>query len=202
MATNPPITIGSLANVPAPGSAVNSAYHQSIANRVVHRFADVATRNTQWPAATAGPGAVCITLDTGTLWQVVGAAWVRAGAGQAAFFQAPATDQTGIGAAAVSLSMAATFAAIAGHRYKITVVLLTNVSTNTLRRFFIDRDGTQIFIGLFTLAGGFQTIVYQAYDSPAAGSHTYSLRALSDTGTVTISHSLQPGTLLVEDVGA
>lgn len=76
MATNPPITVGELANVPAPGSGVSSAWAQQATNRIVHRFATVAARNTAWPAATAGNGAFSVTLDTGTLWQVVAGAWV------------------------------------------------------------------------------------------------------------------------------
>lgn len=70
MATNPPIAIGELVDVPAPGSGVKSAWSQEVTNRIVHRFATAAARDAQWPAATAGRGAVCVTLDTDTPWQV------------------------------------------------------------------------------------------------------------------------------------
>jgi len=75
MATNPPITIGELANVPAPGSGVQSSWAQSITRRTVHRFATVAERDAKYPAAGAGTGALCVTTDTGSQWVVVGGAW-------------------------------------------------------------------------------------------------------------------------------
>lgn len=76
MATNPPITIGELADVPAPGSGVKSAWSQEVTNRIQHRFADVAARDVKWPAATAGVGALCVTLDTRTVWIVdTGPVW-------------------------------------------------------------------------------------------------------------------------------
>lgn len=82
---NPPVTIGELADVPAPGSGVKSAWAQEVSNRVVQRFATVADRDTRWPAATAGRGAMCVTLDTDTLWKVASVAgvltWQQAGAG-------------------------------------------------------------------------------------------------------------------------
>jgi len=71
MATNPPITIGELATVPAPGSGVTSAWAQQVSNRIVHRFATVAERDTKWPAATAGRGAMCVTNDPEVLWRVI-----------------------------------------------------------------------------------------------------------------------------------
>lgn len=70
MATNPPITIGELTDVPAPGSGVKSSWHQEITNRIPHRFATAAARNTSWPAATAGLGALSVTQDTQTVWIV------------------------------------------------------------------------------------------------------------------------------------
>lgn len=77
MATNPPIAIGEYANVPAPGSGVKSDYHQMVTRRTVHRFATVAARDANYPAATAGQGAICITFDTMTVWIVNAApAWV------------------------------------------------------------------------------------------------------------------------------
>lgn len=78
MATNPPITIGELVDVPAPGAGVKSQWSQEVTRRCVHRFATVAARDAQYPAAAAGAGAYCTTLDTGILWTVVGVAWVPA----------------------------------------------------------------------------------------------------------------------------
>lgn len=47
---NPPITVGELTDVPAPESPINAAFHQEVANRIVHRFATVAALNA-WAAA-------------------------------------------------------------------------------------------------------------------------------------------------------
>lgn len=77
---NPPITIGELADVPAPGAPVYSPWAQEISNRVIQRFATVAARDAAWPAATAGNGAVCVVLAadvTGGMWEVHGGAWWR-----------------------------------------------------------------------------------------------------------------------------
>jgi len=78
LAANPPITIGELADVPAPGSAILSAWTQEVSRRCLHRFASVAARDAAYPAAGAGAGAICYTSDTGTIWTVIGAAWVAA----------------------------------------------------------------------------------------------------------------------------
>lgn len=42
-------------------------------------FATAAARDAAWPAATAGNGAWCITLDTNRQWQVIGGAWTLVG---------------------------------------------------------------------------------------------------------------------------
>jgi hypothetical protein len=75
LAANPPITIGELNDVPAPGSPIASQWSQEVTRRAVHRFADVAQRDSLYAAASAGNGAICITLDTGTVWRVVSGAW-------------------------------------------------------------------------------------------------------------------------------
>jgi hypothetical protein len=77
LAANPPITIGELTDVPAPGSPIASAWTQEVTRRTMHRFATVAARDAAYPAAAAGAGALCITLDTATVWVVNNAAtWV------------------------------------------------------------------------------------------------------------------------------
>jgi hypothetical protein len=74
----PPITIGSIADAPQPGSPIASNWANEMTNRIVHRFATVASRDSAWPASTAGVGSVCITLDTNTMWIVSNAAvWIE-----------------------------------------------------------------------------------------------------------------------------
>lgn len=65
-----PITIGELANVPAPGAPVKSAWAQDVTGRIVHRFASMAERDSKWPAAVAGRGAMCVTFDFDIVWKV------------------------------------------------------------------------------------------------------------------------------------
>ncbi len=70
----PPVTIGELTDVPAPGSPVASPWAQEVTRRAVHRFPDAATRDAKYPAATAGVGAVCTVA--GTLYTSNGTVWV------------------------------------------------------------------------------------------------------------------------------
>lgn len=69
---NPPIVIGELADVPAPGSPIASAWAQEVSSRVVQRFANAAALN-----AYAGPAGAFATLaGTGRLFARAGTAWL------------------------------------------------------------------------------------------------------------------------------
>jgi hypothetical protein len=72
----PPITVGELTTVPAPGAPIASQWANDVTRRAVHRFANVAARDSAYPAASSGTGAVCVTTDTGTFWEVIAGAWV------------------------------------------------------------------------------------------------------------------------------
>lgn len=72
MPANPPITVGELVDVPAPQSPVNAQFHQEVANRITHRFANVAAMNA-WAAAN---GSMAYSADTGFHYARVGGAWV------------------------------------------------------------------------------------------------------------------------------
>jgi hypothetical protein len=71
----PPITIGELTDVPAPGSGISAAWAQEVSGRVRHRFANIAARDAQWPAATAGAGAQCVTLNDNRTYTSDGTIW-------------------------------------------------------------------------------------------------------------------------------
>lgn len=71
----PPIRIGELTDVPTPGSPIASAWAQEVTNRIRHRFPNVANRDTNWPPGTAGAGALCMTMDTRTVWESTGTVW-------------------------------------------------------------------------------------------------------------------------------
>jgi hypothetical protein len=55
----PPITIGELTDVPTYDSAIASPWAQEVSRRIVHRFASTAERDSKYPAAGAGVGAMC-----------------------------------------------------------------------------------------------------------------------------------------------
>lgn len=73
----PPITVGSLSNVPAPGSQIAAQWAQDVSKLGVHRFPSTTARDAVYSAAAAGEGAYCETADTDTLWRSNGTAWQR-----------------------------------------------------------------------------------------------------------------------------
>lgn len=73
-AATPPITIGELTNVPAPGSAIAAQWAQDISSRVVQRFTTTAALK----AWTAPTGAFAVALDTGIVWRrAAGGGWAQ-----------------------------------------------------------------------------------------------------------------------------
>ena len=77
LALVPPITVGSLGNVPAPGSQIAAQWAQDVTGLGVHRFATATARDAVYPPAVAGNGATCITLDTQTVWVSNGTTWQK-----------------------------------------------------------------------------------------------------------------------------
>jgi len=55
LAANPPVQIGELTDVPAPGSPILSAWSQEVTARINHRFASTAARTTAWSAPNPVP---------------------------------------------------------------------------------------------------------------------------------------------------
>jgi hypothetical protein len=76
LAANPPITIGELSDVPAPGSAIASTWAQEVSARVLHRFVDYSALQA-WAAPN---GSQALTLDPfGRVWHRAGGQWVMTG---------------------------------------------------------------------------------------------------------------------------
>lgn len=71
LALVPPITIGSLTNVPVPGSQIAAQWAQDVSGIALHRFPTKAALN-GWAAPT---GAYAVTTDTGVLWRRVATGW-------------------------------------------------------------------------------------------------------------------------------
>lgn len=72
---SPPVTIGSLTNVPAAGSQLSASWAQDASSLVVHRFAN-ATLLTAYAAAN---GSLAIATDSCIVYERVGGAWVQLG---------------------------------------------------------------------------------------------------------------------------
>lgn len=71
-ALTPPITIGEMTNVPAPGSQIAAQWAQDASERVVHRYASKAALD-GWTSAPNGT--LAVALDTNVVWQRRGNAW-------------------------------------------------------------------------------------------------------------------------------
>jgi hypothetical protein len=71
LAANPPITVGELTDVPAPGSPIASQWAQEVSNRIVHRFATL----TALKAWSAADGSIAYQTDRNRIWQRMGGAW-------------------------------------------------------------------------------------------------------------------------------
>lgn len=80
LALVPPVTIGELANVPAPGSQIAAQWAQDVSSRIVQRFANVAALK----AWVAPNGARAVDLATGIEWQRFAGAWAQITAWQGA----------------------------------------------------------------------------------------------------------------------
>lgn len=75
LALTPPITVGSLTNVPSPGGQIAAQWAQDASSMVVHRFPNAATL-TAWVAAT---GTLAVATDTTILYERVAGGWVQLG---------------------------------------------------------------------------------------------------------------------------
>lgn len=90
-ALTPPITIGEMTNVPAPGSQLAAQWAQDASSRVVQRFPTTAGLK----AYGAPVGSFAIALDTGVLWRRAPAGWAQQ-TPWSANLQGIATDVPGI----------------------------------------------------------------------------------------------------------
>lgn len=212
MATNPPVQIGELLDVPAPGSGVKSAWCQEITNRIHHRFATPAARATAFPAPQVGQASYLTAADAShgpEYWD--GVAWRKP-------WNVPwgvmgsstiVTDQVGIGTVGVDMTgFAIPFTAVAGRLYRVDFLADFNSATGGAGGSHIIRlfDGVT-GLGIVWISGGmtanesrmatgFRTV------SLTAGAHTLKLQANTNSGyTLTIVNSTVNGQFLVSDAG-
>lgn len=181
-------------------------FNTYVQTQVVARFATVAARDAAWPAATAGPGAVSVTTDTGTIWQVVGSAWVSIGPrGRMAY-----TDvRSNVGPfTATTQILTVTFTADPARYYRTTIVggLISTVTGDVGYLRIRNTAATMLqhlplpALNAATAVVGTTSVV----ETGLSGSQTRTLSAerLSGTGNLTFNAGAQnPGFLLVEDIG-
>lgn len=169
----PPITVGEYTDVPAPGAPIAAAWAQKATGRTLHRFATVAARDAAYPAAGAGAGALCVTLDTNTEWVSNGTTWLPLGYGLArlqllASFSGPATNGAAIPWSASSnvggFTPGATvqFPANSPGLYAITVSITYTAGTVTASAYYsIVVGGTTFPVAHGNVGGTAATLVVQ-----------------------------------------
>lgn len=119
------------------------------------------------------------------------------------------SDQASISTMADITSLSATFTAVAGRRYRITLTgLLGNNSGGagtTLSAYIRNGSSTTLQTAQTTAytSGITQSIMTTVVDAPGAGSVTYKASAAVSSGTMTyFASATYPATLLVEDIGS
>jgi len=216
VATNPPVQVGELTDVPAPGSGVKSPFCQEVAARIMGRFATAAARTSAWAASIAPPAKGTPSyLATGDVaegpefwngvawrkpwnapWGVVGSALVTA-------------DQTGIGTTNVDLTgFAVTFTAVANRLYRVDWLLDGNNASGGAGASHIVRlnDGAT-GLGIVYITGAMNASESRVASGSrlvtlAAGAHTLKLTGNCNSGyTLTIANSTLNGQFIVSDAG-
>lgn len=147
-------------------------------------------------------GLIAYETDTDRRIVYTGSGWAWL-PGLISYVESGGSDQTGISTVTDITGVTTTFTPPSVQRIKITgQVVGLSVSAGGLRRYHINKDGTDLTIAFrnYASASQFETITWVAYDTPTVASHTYKLRATSDAGTVTISNSIVKSTIVVEAV--
>jgi len=174
-------------------------FNSYVQDQVVPAFPNVAARDAQW---TAPPdGALAVTTDTNQLWQRIGGAWAKQGAGQYMGNQystadAPMFPNTGY-------LLQVNFTALAGHNYWCHADVQLGVASGTggVNVFMRIDNTTEICarsenFGLAAQTLG-PTVSLSALVAPSAGPHVIGvLGSASADGCY-----FQDGNLVVIDVG-
>lgn len=194
---NPPITVGELTDVPAPGSPIASAWSQEVSNRVVQRFATKTALDT-WAAAA---GSLAVTLDTNTLWQRVAGVWLQ----KPVVWRAIGNGTTGVvGGTQVPVpGLTLTITTLAGHWYRFTSsVSMQATGAGGAFESRLVEDSTIVQVADVSGAGPSQRqIVSVLLRQPAAGSHTYYVVVVSDAPGATAPNTGVQNNFVIEEIG-
>lgn len=177
-------------------------FNNYVQNQTVPAFASVAQRDAQWTGPPAG--AVCVTTDTGSFWQRIGAVWWKP-FGRAGY--AERTSNAGPQGAEAAAGVSITVTVPAGRLLRLeTGVRAINNSASNGGAFLRIKEGSTVIYETYYIAradlagnGGMmgRTI------SPTAGAHTYGIYLEGNPGTATIIASTSyPCWLEAIDMGA
>jgi hypothetical protein len=211
VATNPPIVIGELADVPAPGSGVKSAWCQEVTNRIHHRFATPAARATAFPAPAIGQASYLTAADaTQGPEYFDGIAWRKPWNLPWGLVAPPAVmnvDATNFGATLLDIPGATiTFPVIAGRWYEASWVISTTNTAGGIQTFYISMDGAQSIASYQSAATG-QVLLHSGSwyffgGSVPAGSRVIKMRAQVAAGAMNMPFgSGMNGRFAIRDIG-
>lgn len=213
MATNPPVQVGELVDVPAPGSGVKSAWSQEVAARILGRFATAAARTSAWAAsavplakgtpsylatgaATEGPeyfNGVSWRKPWNQSWGLLGYAKVVA-------------IQTGFDTVIRDIGGASVVAAVAGNRLlRVSLYAYFSLTTTTSYGQFFITDGADVSFTIGACSPGTVggSISLSTIVPTVAGTTSLTVKARVNcgAGNLNIQNPSGPLTLTVEDVG-
>lgn len=170
----------------------------------VPQFTNVAQRDSQWPAPPNG--AVCVTVDTGTLWQRTISAWIRP-FGVWGYAEVTAS-QGSIAATVVDLTgLTVTYTSPGLRRVRITVntALQSTVAGDYGRVDITDGTGSTTYqTAQAQVAGVAVSVTCVAVEVAPQGAATYKARCVRSAGTGTLTSSasaVSPASIIVEDLG-
>jgi hypothetical protein len=160
-------------------------------NQVVPQFTTTAQRDTQWAAAPNG--AFCVTVDTGTLWQRIGATWYTP---QQRLATVARTTDFGWTGTADALIVQVTVTVPAGRKIRVEAMFAGGNSANVNDRAYIKIKESATVLSTYHMntnanfqSNGGSWFVTVA---PAAGPHTYGVYAAGNAAT---NYNLQCGIL-------
>ena len=198
-----------------PGDTILSSWGNATYDQTVQTYSSTADRDAQWP--TPKDGAVCVTLDTNTVWIRQSGLWVNVWTGT----RPPSAPRGTLAQAAAVANSASTTTSVAW----VTAPAVTVDGTRRVRVSFTgllnpgtaaDQSALQVADGATILqiaqklpsstvgSQGRQTVTSFWQGVPAAGPHTYVLQVAHQSGTgptTGVATNVQPAVLLVEDIG-
>jgi hypothetical protein len=204
----PPITIGELTDVPAPGSPIASQWTQEVSGRIFHRFATAAARNA---AFTTPPKGTASYLQTNNntegpeFWD--GVSWRKAwNMPWGVLGSALKTgDQTGFGTSIADISgLSLTVPGVPAIRQLKISLFVNFVATTGYGQFFItDAANVAVQTGAMNQAGITQSLhLTVVVATVVTGSITYKARCNTGTGNMDVKGSaVAPSLIVIEDLG-